>query len=239
LTNRFEILSGISEDGEQHHSPTTVRLENILKPVNQLRPKWRQRKPNTILLFSDSHGRGLSAKMSEKVVGKNHEIVGVVKANARLNEVTKHCEESAKTLSKRDNVIIMAGTNDIYLNRGNEVIDRMTSLVQNLTNTNVLIVNIPHRHDIPSDSCVNLETKRVNVELKKIGNSLDHVKVIDVNSFERTFYTSHGLHLNSKGKNYLCSSIVDCIGTIESNESSMKADDLVTANVPVTNIPSL
>ncbi|XP_046393813.1 uncharacterized protein LOC124161513 [Ischnura elegans] len=237
LDNRYELLSEFSEDSQSHH-PATQRIVNPVKIPQHY--KWRKRKKNTTLLYSDSHGRGLAAIMSEKFAGKEHEIVGVVKPNAGINDVTKCCEESSNSLTSSDNIVIMAGTNDIYLNKGKKVIDRIKSLVSKLSNTNVVIVNIPHRHDIPSDSCVNIETKRVNLELKKLCESLENVTVVDVNGFDRGLYTNHGLHLNGKGKNQLSALIVDCMGLKTGQDSNVKADVLVTAHAPETETtPSL
>jgi len=78
-------------------------------------------------------------------------------------------------------------------------VKHILDLLINLSNTNVILLSVPHRHDLISDSCVNRE---VDVFISSLRNRLKHlgkVKLVDVIN-ERQFYTRHGQHLNSRGK---------------------------------------
>jgi hypothetical protein len=69
------------------------------------------------------------------------------------------------------------------------------------THTNVILLSVPHRHDLIKDSCVDRE----EVFNGSLGNSLKcfgKVKLIDVVN-EREFFTKHGQHLNQASATYV------------------------------------
>jgi hypothetical protein len=60
-------------------------------------------------------------------------------------------------------------------------------------------MSAPHRYDLIRNSCVNNEVEVFNRKLHKKLERFEKVEMIDVVS-ERNFYTKHGQHLNSGGK---------------------------------------
>lgn len=49
--------------------------------------------------------------------------------------------------------------------------------------------------------------ERVNKKTDELCNKFPYVNIIDVSMFERTMYTTHGLHLNYSGKQFLAGKI--------------------------------
>jgi len=71
-------------------------------------------------------------------------------------------------LGKKDVIVINGGSNDIGNNANrNGILVRMTQFIQNHNNTNIIVLNIPHRHDLAKDSRPNLEIQTFNAKLAK------------------------------------------------------------------------
>ena len=73
--------------------------------------------------------------------------------------------------------------------------------------TNVILLEAPHRYDLPPSSCVNTEVTRFNKRLHSLATTFNHVKVLNI-PMERRFHTYHGLHLNQRGKDWIASNLV-------------------------------
>jgi len=57
---------------------------------------------------------------------------------------------------------VCGGANKISKNESIKGLKSLTQLVQNRRNTNVIIMNAPHRYDLIESSCVNTEIKVFN-----------------------------------------------------------------------------
>ncbi|XP_049859401.1 uncharacterized protein LOC126354070 [Schistocerca gregaria] len=62
----------------------------------------------------------------------------------------------------------MAGANDVSRNERKVASSTLKKTLEVLTHTNVIVVNVPHRHDLPQWSCVNKEVEQTNKEYKAI-----------------------------------------------------------------------
>ena len=71
----------------------------------------------------------------------------------------------------------------------------MTQFMQKY-NTSIIVVNIPHRHDLAMNSRTNLEIQAFNAKLNKITKSLRHVALVEMDS-NRKYFTKHSLHLSN------------------------------------------
>jgi hypothetical protein len=78
----------------------------------------------------------------------------------------------------------------------------MTQFMQNCNNTNITVVNIPHRHDLVKDSRTNLEIQAFNAKLSKSTKSFRQVTLVEMDSNSK-YFTKHSLHLNNDGKEWL------------------------------------
>jgi hypothetical protein len=100
--------------------------------------------------------------------------------------------------------VINGGANDIgsKRNQTNRVLVNMSQFMQKYVNTNIIVVNIPHRHDMDRNSVTNLESQAINRNLKKMAKVFSHVVLVEVDS-NRKYFTPHGMHLNKSGKEWL------------------------------------
>jgi hypothetical protein len=78
----------------------------------------------------------------------------------------------------------------------------MTHFVQKYNNTNIIIVNIPHRYDMDRTSVVNSEIHAFNRQLLKVAKAYSHVTIVETD-LDRKHFTWHGMHLNKRGKERL------------------------------------
>jgi hypothetical protein len=93
----------------------------------------------------------------------------------------------------------------------------VTQFVQNRRNTNVTIMNAPHRFDLEESSFVNEEIKVFNRKLKKIIKIYNLSEVVDM-SAHRCHYRKHGLHMNKRGMDWLTRRTDDTINKLFENQ---------------------
>jgi hypothetical protein len=89
--------------------------------------------------------------------------------------------------------------NDVYKNSKRVALTQITKFIQKIYGTNIVILDIPRRHDLSIFSFVNSEIEKINRKLKKIASSYNHVSFLET-SLGREYFTKHGLHWNSRGK---------------------------------------
>ena len=93
-------------------------------------------------------------------------------------------------------------------NNSKQGLQNISKFVNKCNHTNVIVMTVPHRHDLISQSCVNKEVSYFNRQLKRRLKPFGNVSVIDVDT-RRDLYTRHGLHLNGRGKEIVASQIVE------------------------------
>ena len=85
-------------------------------------------------------------------------------------------------------------------------VEHIRDIVISALHTNVIQLNAPHRHDLSSESCVNIEVKVFNDKLRRRLERFKNIQLIEVPS-ERELYTNHGQHLNWRGKETMATKI--------------------------------
>ena len=79
-------------------------------------------------------------------------------------------EKNCKCLGKTDVIVINGGANDISSIRTHMIsaVGKMAHTVQKYNNTNIIIVNIPHRYDLDKTLVINSEIYAFNKQLLKL-----------------------------------------------------------------------
>jgi hypothetical protein len=72
----------------------------------------------------------------------------------------------------------------------------MIQFMQKYNNTNIIVANIPPRHDLAKDCKTSVAIQAYNVKLSKTAKLFRHVTFEEMVS-NRKYFTKHGLHLNS------------------------------------------
>jgi hypothetical protein len=79
---------------------------------------------------------------------------------------------------------------------------KMAQFMQKHNNSNIIVVNIPHRYDMDRNSVTNLEIQAVNRKANKMAKVFSHVTIVQTDS-NRKHFTGYGMHLNKSGKEWL------------------------------------
>jgi len=115
-----------------------------------------------VRIIGDSHLKGSAVRINQYLNTK-FEVSSFIKPGACTNQLVHSQEEELLNLGKKYVTVINGGSNDIDNNANrNGVLVRMTQFIQNHNNTNIIVLNIPHRHDLTKDSRPNLEIQTFN-----------------------------------------------------------------------------
>ncbi|XP_047106020.1 intracellular protein transport protein USO1-like [Schistocerca piceifrons] len=181
-----------------------------------------------VLILADSHGRQIAERVSSLLPSYN--VMGFVKPGACFSEVTKPIENSCKNFGPSDYVVIFGGANDVATDQANEIKIALKCVLKQTTHTNMLVINQPQRHDLPSWSCVNQLVIKINSDIKDVCGKFEHANVIDVSTLEKSMHTRHGLHLNYAGKQYLTEKIYNFVKHYTRKLTSTLDNWLITGN---------
>jgi lysophospholipase L1-like esterase len=122
----------------------------------------------------------------------DNSVFGEVRPSAKIRDVLKTCERECSMLGPQDHVVIMGGANDIAKNETKNCINTLKRTLSALTSTNVVVLIIPTRHDLITESIVNKEIRKANIDIYKISKRLKNVKVLDISNICREYHTRHG-----------------------------------------------
>jgi hypothetical protein len=161
---------------------------------------------NKILIIGESHARGLSERV-RNYMNVHFDVTGITKPNADAKSITSPSHLVAENLTKKDLLIFYGGTRDISRNETNKGLRSLKAFAHRTSNTNVMLLEAPHRHDLPPFSCVNTEVALFNKRLHNLAATFNHLRILSI-PIERRFHTNNGLHLNKKGKDWIASSLV-------------------------------
>lgn len=207
-------MTEFPSDVPNHH----IRCHNIRKNTF-----WNQNKSRSapisklkrILLIGDSHMRGCASELG-KYLGPNYKVSGTFMPGSRLQNITKLARKEIAGFSKEDMVIIWGGSNDVNRNKSMKGLMNLNEFVDLRKNTNIMIVQIPHRHDLLATSCINKEVQNFNKKLQKIMKCKDNVRILKYKPTREEF-TQHGLHLNATGKDKVAKLISQNISPLSEN----------------------
>jgi endonuclease IV len=118
-----------------------------------------------------------------------------------------------RNLTKQDVCVIWGGTLAVDKNETQIGLSVLLEFINSHKHTNVIIVTVPHRHDLEANSCVNNEVKTFIRKIKKCVKVYRHVSIIDVET-NRGMFITHGLHLNYTGKEQVTTKVVKVIKDI-------------------------
>jgi lysophospholipase L1-like esterase len=74
----------------------------------------------------------------------------VIKPGATTNELKRTAKEEIGRLSFEDLILISYGTNDYELNNFSLTLHNIIDFIQRNNHTNILLMNLPYRYDLPN-----------------------------------------------------------------------------------------
>jgi hypothetical protein len=100
-----------------------------------------------IIILGDSHVKGLSEKISN-CIDSVYSVMGVSKPNADLNAITSPFHFKTNQFLKNYVIIVCGRTRNISRNETNKVPRCFKEFVMQASNTNIIILEAPHKHDL-------------------------------------------------------------------------------------------
>lgn len=158
-------------------------------------------------IFSDSYGRGVASLIKNTKCSNFFDVSSTIKPSALMRDVTDGVQGECTSLVSNDFVVIMAGANDVAKNETLNAMEALQDTLPLLNNTNVIVVNIPHRHDLLASSCVNKEVVRANIKIREICEHHANITLVNSETCGRALHTRHGHHFNNRGKRVLANVI--------------------------------
>jgi hypothetical protein len=205
-SNRFAPLFNLND-------PLTTTNSDVNR--RQITPKKRavpSKKKHKIIILGDSHIKGLSEKISNSL-DSSYSVMGVSKPDADLDAITSPSHFKTDNFLKNDVIILCGGTTGISRNETNKGLRCFKQFAMKTSNTNIIILDAPHRHDLGELSCVNKEVIVFNRKPHKVMKLFQHVQLLNMN-VNRNFFTRHGLRMNSSGKSCISGIIVKSISVL-------------------------
>jgi hypothetical protein len=138
---------------------------------------------------------------------------------AGLAHITTLAHGKIPNLTPDDAVVIWGGSYNVSKNETSLGLRYFKNFINNKSNTNIVALAAPHRHDLQESSCINNEVQVFNRKLHKIFKARDDVTVSDIN-LHRNDFTQHGIHLNTVGKEKIAEMIVENIKQLRAKKKS-------------------
>jgi len=114
-------------------------------------------------------------------------------------------------------IVLNGGSNEVNKVNKNVVLSQITKFIQVNSNTNMIILGIAHRHDLPCHSAINIEICVFSRKLIKIIKHFEHVCSLECDS-QRAVYTHQGLNLNPVGKERISKQMASPISKTAGNK---------------------
>lgn len=148
-----------------------------------------------IRLLASSQGRNVSQIINNRI--PNVKATGTVIPGGVMSQITEDFKHS-----NEDVIIVMGGGNDVAAGHSENVIVSMKNFldIHTVKNPEIFVLGVLHRHHIVPANCVDLLVNETNRFLKALCDTYSNVTFIDTSNLLRSHFTSHGLHLNYKGK---------------------------------------
>ena len=170
----------------------------------------KQDRRKKVFVVADSHGKGMSEILSHELSDRFF-VRGFVKPGAKMEEVLNSCNSALNDMTDKDYIVVIGGSNDASVNKASKAIKSLSVALDKINSGNVLVIDLPHRHDLLPSSCLNFEIEKTNGKMEKLTKVHSNTKIIHTKEIERKFFTRHGQHLNKRGKIELGKLIVQAI----------------------------
>jgi hypothetical protein len=132
-----------------------------------------------IWILGDSHTRSLAGRLRDILTDK-FEIVGYSKPSSNIVALVLNTYQNIENLTNKDVLIFMGGTNAVHTNNSNNGLRFISQFVNKNTQTNIIILTVPHSYDHSDTSNINSEVKKFNRKFHKYMMLNTLVTIIDV-----------------------------------------------------------
>ena len=106
---------------------------------------------NRVVIIGDSHLKG-SVECTGNYLSSRFEVSGLIKPGAGIENIIGKKESGVHNLTKSDVLVCSGGANDVYNNNSKKALVQFGKFFQDNNNTNLIVIDIPYRHDQPNNS---------------------------------------------------------------------------------------
>jgi hypothetical protein len=159
-------------------------------------------KDHKVLIYGDSHSRGLASNLKNKLPD-SFEVVGYTKPNCDIQTLLSNENQEIVKLTKKDTLVFIGGLKNVNNDDPLRELRYISQFLNRNMQTNIVLLTIPYCYDATADAHTNEEISGINRKIKKCSRVNKHVKLVETPR-ERGYYTRHGLHLNGQGKEIIC-----------------------------------
>ena len=99
----------------------------------------------------------------------------------------------------KEEVSKLSCINDYEVNNFSLTRQNIIDFIQRNNHTNIILMNLPYRYDVPNSMAVNRIITSLNRKLKKTLKAFPHSYFMETDN-TRTQFTNHGLYMNKLGK---------------------------------------
>jgi hypothetical protein len=173
-------------------------INNLRDSINMLnKSKHPFSRNHRIVLIGDSHIRGYVNSLKPLLSSDN--LYCVVKPGSSTGELTASASEVIRSFSHDDLVVVCSGTNDYNLNGFSLTFQNIKHYIMTNNHTNILLMKVPYRYDLPNSLSVNESITVLNRRLQNLTKAFQHSNFLG--TFDtRNMFTTHGLHQSKLGK---------------------------------------
>jgi hypothetical protein len=118
----------------------------------------------------------------------NYRCNGFARPEANIDTLTSSVMEDIKHLTNNDIIVFWGGANDVSKNNSQDVLKHTNNFMKVNSHTNIILMSVPHRHNLPEWLCVNSEVKAFNRKLVKLMKPRKHVIVVKVDLYRKSFH---------------------------------------------------
>ncbi|PNF36038.1 hypothetical protein B7P43_G12753 [Cryptotermes secundus] len=202
-----------------NRKPDDVRFSKMKKTTkDNHNSNYVDKVKHKIRIVGDSHARGLANELKYNLTLEFNS-QGVVKPGSSLEQLVNISDTDMKNLTMSDVCVVWGGSMDVGRNETKLGIRALKEFVSSLNHTNVVVINVPYRHDLAPNSCVNCEVQLFNRRLEKLKRAYSNLSVVTVDS-TRELFTRQGYHLNSQGKEHIARRVASVIKDLFSANDS-------------------
>ena len=101
-----------------------------------------------IMIFGDSHARGLSSNVKNNL-NDSYSVCGIVKPGVNIATQISSMTVDVNLLTKNYLIIFWGGSNDVSKNNSHESLKHLVNFAQSNIRTNIVLMCVPPRHDLP------------------------------------------------------------------------------------------
>jgi hypothetical protein len=109
-------------------------------------------KVHKVLILRDSHARGCASEVKQQL-NNEYEVFAFIKPGSRMKDIKGSAKMKVTLLTREYIVVLWGGVNDVARNNSMVGMKHILGLLINSPHTNVILLNIPHRHDLINDVC--------------------------------------------------------------------------------------